>query len=158
QVMAGEADAADRRSHPVRGRMTSDAALRRLLKGTGLTARNVGGHAVVMRRAAPARQPPPSLPVELAPVEVAPVAVHGYRRQQVDAVAAKRREHRLTEVRTSDSIGQQPDYNIADSLRRLPGVQTVFDEDEGRYVSIRGLKANYTLGGLDGAGLATAER
>ncbi|MNH83954.1 Ferripyoverdine receptor precursor [compost metagenome] len=158
QVMAGEADAADRRSHPVRGRMTSDAALRRLLKGTGLTARNVGGHAVVMRRAAPARQPPPSLPVELAPVEVAPVAVHGYRRQQVDAVAAKRREHRLTEVRTSDSIGQQPDYNIADSLRRLPGVQTVFDEDEGRYVSIRGLNANYTLGGLDGAGLATAER
>ena len=162
QVMAGEVDAAGQRSRPVHGRMTSTAALNRLLQGTELTARSVGGHAVVISRAAPAAvrlsTPPPPPPVVAAPVEVEPVMVFGYRRQQVDAVAAKRREHRLTEVRTSDSIGQQPDYNIADSLRRLPGVQTVFDEDEGRYVSIRGLNANYTLGGLDGAGLATAER
>ncbi|OWR18127.1 TonB-dependent receptor [Brevundimonas diminuta] len=162
QVMAGEVDAAGRRSRPVRGRMTAEAALDRLLQDTGLAARPVGDHAVIVSRApAPATRAPapaPSPPAEPAAVEVAPVLVFGYRKQQVDAVAAKRREHRLTEVRTSDSIGQQPDHNIADSLRRLPGVQTVFDEDEGRYVSIRGLNAGYTLGGLDGAGLATAER
>src|SRR5690606_18666197 len=35
---------------------------------------------------------------------------------------------------------------------------TVFDEDEGRYVSVRGLNPSYTLGSFDGATMATAER
>ncbi len=84
--------------------------------------------------------------------------VNGYRDLHMAGTELQRQETRLTEFRTSDSIEQRPDYNIADSLRRLPGVQTVFDEDEGRYVSIRGLNASYTLGQLDGAALATAER
>ena len=86
------------------------------------------------------------------------VVVIGYRAQNERSIEAKREDERVAEYLTSDDIGQQPDYNIADSFRRLPGVQTVFDEDEGRYVSIRGLNPSYTLGSLDGATLATAER
>lgn len=90
--------------------------------------------------------------------EVSELVVVGYRAQSAQAVAEKREDVRVAEYLSADDIGAQPDYNIADALRRLPGVQTQFDEDEGRYVSIRGLNPSYTLGALDGATLATAER
>src|SRR5690606_31105572 len=80
------------------------------------------------------------------------------RAQNQLATDAKRNADIIADFLKSDDIGQQPDYNIADSLRRLPGVQTVFDEDEGRYVSIRGLNPSFTVGSLDGAMMATAER
>lgn len=86
------------------------------------------------------------------------VTIIGYAAQNAEAIGAKRDAEVIAEFLSSDDIGQQPDYNIADSFRRLPGVQTVFDEDEGRYVSIRGLNPSYTLGSFDGSTLATAER
>lgn len=86
------------------------------------------------------------------------IIVTGYARQNAQAIAAKREDDRIGEFMASDEIGQQPDYNISDSFRRLPGVTTVFDEDEGRYVGIRGMNPNFTVGTLDGAVLATAER
>jgi iron complex outermembrane recepter protein len=86
------------------------------------------------------------------------VTVVGYAAQNQQAIAAKRDSETIAEFLSSDDIGQQPDYNIADSFRRLPGLQTIFDEDEGRYVSIRGLNPSYTLGTFDGATMATAER
>lgn len=90
--------------------------------------------------------------------EVSELVVVGYRAQNAQAVAEKRDDDRVAEYLSADDIGAQPDYNIADALRRLPGVQTQFDEDEGRYVAIRGLNPSYTLGAMDGATLATAER
>ncbi|PZO07441.1 MAG: hypothetical protein DCF29_03970 [Alphaproteobacteria bacterium] len=90
--------------------------------------------------------------------DVDEIIVLGYRAQNERSVATKRDDPRIAEFLTSDDIGQQPDYNIADSFRRVPGVQTVFDEDEGRYVSVRGLNPSYTLGSFDGATMATAER
>ncbi|MEZ5938426.1 MAG: TonB-dependent receptor [Hyphomonadaceae bacterium] len=86
------------------------------------------------------------------------VTIIGYAAQNAEAIAEKRDSQIIAEFLTSDDIGQQPDYNIADSFRRMPGVQTVFDEDEGRYVSIRGLNPSYTLGSFDGATMASAER
>ncbi len=90
--------------------------------------------------------------------EVSALVVVGYRAQNAQAIAEKRGDDRVAEYLSADDIGAQPDYNIADALRRLPGVQTQFDEDEGRYVSIRGLNPSYTLGAMDGSTLATAER
>lgn len=104
-----------------------------------------------------AQQAPP--PASLAQTQESDdIVVTGYARQNTQAIAAKRENDRIGEFLASDEIGQQPDYNISDSFRRLPGVTTVFDEDEGRYVGIRGLNPNFTVGTLDGAVLATAER
>ena len=86
------------------------------------------------------------------------IIVTGFRAQNRLAIDAKRASDIVAEFLKSDDIGQQPDYNIADSFRRLPGVQTVFDEDEGRYVSIRGLNPSFTIGSFDGGTMATAER
>jgi len=86
------------------------------------------------------------------------IIVTGFRAQNRLAIEAKRSSEIIAEFLKSDDIGQQPDYNIADSFRRLPGVQTVFDEDEGRYVSVRGLNPSFTIGAFDGGTMATAER
>tara|TARA_B100000678_G_scaffold276205_1_gene268810 strand:+ start:4288 stop:6813 length:2526 start_codon:yes stop_codon:yes gene_type:complete len=86
------------------------------------------------------------------------IVVTGFRAQNQLAIDAKRKAESVADFLKSDDIGQQPDYNIADSFRRLPGVQTIFDEDEGRYVSIRGLNPSFTVGAFDGATMATAER
>lgn len=86
------------------------------------------------------------------------IVVTGFRAQNRLAIDAKRSSELVAEFLKSDDIGQQPDYNIADSFRRLPGVQTVFDEDEGRYISVRGLNPSFTIGLFDGATMATAER
>ena len=86
------------------------------------------------------------------------IIITGFRAQNQLAVEAKRDSDIIAEFLKSDDIGQQPDYNIADSFRRVPGVQTIFDEDEGRYVSIRGLNPSFTRGTLNGGTLATAER
>lgn len=86
------------------------------------------------------------------------IVVTGYERQNTLSIEEKRSRDYESDFLTNDETGQQPDYNVADSLRRLPGVDTVFDEDEGRYVAIRGLDPNYTFGAMDGATLASSER
>ncbi|MBI1188601.1 MAG: TonB-dependent receptor [Alphaproteobacteria bacterium] len=86
------------------------------------------------------------------------IVVIGYRAQNAQAIEAKRENDTIADYLSADDIGSQPDYNISDAIRRVPGVQTVFDEDEGKFVSIRGLNPSYTLGALDGATLATSER
>ncbi|MFN7174192.1 MAG: TonB-dependent receptor [Thermaurantiacus tibetensis] len=113
--------------------------------------------ASLVATALPAGAQPAARPADAA-VEAAEIVVTGFRAQNERAIDAKRRSEIVAEFLKSDDIGQQPDYNIADSFRRLPGVQTVFDEDEGRYVSIRGLNPSFTIGSFDGATMATAER
>ena len=110
--------------------------------------------AVAMSQSASSTQPTSTNP----PADAETVIVTGYRLQNRLAVDAKRVENRVAEFLTSDEIGQQPDYNISDSFRRVPGVTTIFDEDEGRYVALRALEPNFTLGSLDGSTLATGER
>lgn len=90
--------------------------------------------------------------------DVEEIVVVGYRAQNAQAILARRQDDRIADYLAADDIGSQPDYNISDAIRRLPGVQTVFDEDEGKFVAIRGLNPSYTLGSFDGATLATSER
>lgn len=90
--------------------------------------------------------------------QVDEIVVIGYRYQNAQAIALKQNTATIADFLAADEIGQQPDYNIADSIRRAPGVQTVFDEDEGRYVAIRGLNPDYTIGSFDGLTIASSER
>lgn len=78
------------------------------------------------------------------------VTVTGFRAQNRDSIASKQNAETVADFITADVIGRQPDINLADSLRRLPGVTTEFDEDEGRFVSIRGLPGRYSYIALNG--------
>jgi len=80
---------------------------------------------------------------EPAPAEVQTddnsIVVTGFKLQNQLAIAAKRDSDTTADFLAADEINRQPDYNIADAFRRAPGVFAIFDEDEGRYVGIRGL-------------------
>ncbi|QXW42889.1 TonB-dependent receptor [Pseudomonas amygdali] len=86
---------------------------------------------------------------DAAPAES--VTVTGYVKQNREEIRAKRNTSQVADFISSDEMGQQPDLNIADSLRRLPDVTTEFDEDEGRFVSVRGLPSRFTTTTFDGA-------
>ena len=86
------------------------------------------------------------------------VVVKGYRRQAREAISQKLESTRIGDFLTQDELGRQPDLNVADSLRRAPGVVTVFDEDEGRYVGLRGLDETYTFVSIDGSLIGSTDR
>ncbi len=99
--------------------------------------------------------------VETADQSQAPadeVVVTGFRLQNQLSIQAKRDNDTTADFLAADEINRQPDFNIADAFRRAPGVFTVFDEDEGRYVGIRGLNPSYTLASINGATIASSER
>lgn len=60
-------------------------------------------------------------------------------------------------VLTRDSIGQFPDQNVAESMRRLPGVNILNDQGEGRFVSVRGLDPELNSASINGARLPAPE-
>ena len=60
-------------------------------------------------------------------------------------------------VLTRDSIGQFPDQNVAESLRRLPGVNILNDQGEGRFVSVRGLDPELNAASINGTRLPAPE-
>ena len=93
-----------------------------------------------------------------APAETDEIVVTGYQLQARESIAAKRNEYRVADFLTQDELGRQPDLNVADSLRRLPGVVTIFDEDEGRFVGLRGLDQRYTFISIDGGLIASTDR
>lgn len=79
------------------------------------------------------------------------IIVRGFRDQFISAINSKEDADGVADFLVADDLGRLPDMNLADSLRRLPGVTTEFDEDEGRFVSIRGLPSRYTFVALNGA-------
>jgi iron complex outermembrane recepter protein len=86
------------------------------------------------------------------------VVVIGVRLQNRLSIDQKRIADVTADFLAADEINRQPDFNIADAFRRAPGVFTIFDEDEGRYVGIRGLNPSFTVATIDGAGIASSER
>ena len=66
-------------------------------------------------------------------------AVIGQSANQASALSRKRASDTVSDVLTRDAIGQFPDQNVAESLRRLPGINILNDQGEGRFVSVRGL-------------------
>jgi len=56
----------------------------------------------------------------------------------------------LVNIQSAEAIAKYPDYNAAEALSRIPGVQLSIDTGEGRFVSIRGIDGNLngaTFGG-----------
>jgi TonB-dependent receptor len=78
------------------------------------------------------------------------VVVVGQRGQLASAVARQRAADGVQSVATRDSIGQFPDQNAAEAVRRLPGVNVLNDQGEGRFVSVRGLDPNLNSSSING--------
>lgn len=85
------------------------------------------------------------------------ILVIGQGANQASALSRKRASDVVSDVLTRDAIGQFPDQNVAESLRRLPGVNVLNDQGEGRFVSVRGLDPELVSSSVNGVRLPAPE-
>lgn len=79
------------------------------------------------------------------------VTIQAQRTSAAEARAAQKEAGNLVNLMTVEEMRKLPDVNIAESVRRVPGISLETDTGEGRYVNIRGLDADLnstTFGGL----------
>ena len=157
QVLASATDLKGMHTNEVKGALPVGAALNQLVAGTGLSVKaNDGSAAVVVRMLTPvtpvALDPPASEPV--APEEI---IVVGLRKSLRDALDDKRRSSGVAEMVSSKDIGALPDVTIAESLARLPGVNTTRDRGNDSQASIRGIGPRMVLGTVNGREVASSE-
>lgn len=85
------------------------------------------------------------------------ILVIGQAANLSSALSRKRQNDTVSDVLTRDAIGQFPDQNVAESLRRLPGINVLNDQGEGRFVSLRGLSPSLNATSLNGVRLPSPE-
>lgn len=87
--------------------------------------------------------------------EVEELVVTGERARAQRGIQLKRESAVIYDAAVADDIGRLPDLNVSDAFRRLPGVSAVLDEDEGRFVTVRGLSSELNYVTIDGLAVAT---
>lgn len=85
------------------------------------------------------------------------ILVVGQRANQASALSRQREADGVSSVLTRDAVGQFPDQNVAESLRRLPGVNVLNDQGEGRFVTVRGLDPNLNSSSINGTRIPAPE-
>jgi len=85
------------------------------------------------------------------------VLVIGQAAGQAAAINQQRSADTITNVISSDAIGQFPDQNVAESLQRVPGISLQRDQGEGRFVVIRGVSAALNSTTINGVRVAAPE-
>lgn len=85
-------------------------------------------------------------------VELEEFVVEGFVEGQARALSLQRAALNITNIISSDSVGQFPDKSVPDALRRLPGIsiERGDGEGEGRYVTVRGLNADFNGVAING--------
>ncbi|MBY9065796.1 TonB-dependent receptor [Hyphomonas sp. WL0036] len=78
------------------------------------------------------------------------VLVIGQQANLLNALARQRASDTVDTVLSRDAIGQFPDQNVAEALRRAPGLNVLNDQGEGRFVSVRGLDPNLNSASING--------
>src|SRR5689334_6526165 len=78
------------------------------------------------------------------------IVVTGTRAAQRQAIAEKRDADNTVETLRANDVGKLPDQNVAEAIKRLPGLSVANDQGEGRYVIIRGIDPNLINVSLNG--------
>ncbi|MEM8815912.1 MAG: TonB-dependent receptor [Pseudomonadota bacterium] len=92
--------------------------------------------------------------IEIGPDTLDEIVTTGIRGAQASALNEQRTNDNISNIISSDQLGRFPDRNIAEAMRRIPGVSIEREEKagDGRYVSIRGLDSglnNFKLNGMN---------
>ncbi|AOT07921.1 TonB-dependent receptor [Pseudoalteromonas luteoviolacea] len=87
--------------------------------------------------------------------DVEVIEVRGIRRSLEASLNTKRFADGVVDAITAEDIGKFPDKNIAESLKRVPGITIQGQFGEGDAVSIRGAGADFTKTTLNGQNVAS---
>ena len=85
------------------------------------------------------------------------VYVYGQKAMMQNALNQQRDSDTVKSIITRDAIGNFPDQNVAESVRRLAGVNVLNDQGEGRFVAVRGLDPKLNSSSVNGARLPAPE-
>lgn len=85
------------------------------------------------------------------------VEVTGARGALINALERQRESDKIASVVDSDAMGNFADINVAESLRRIPGIMVENDQGEGRYVSVRGMNTDLNAMTINGVSTASPE-
>lgn len=88
---------------------------------------------------------------------ISDIVVTGTRASMQKGIAVKRQATVIVDSVSSSEIGQLPDFNAGDALRRVTGVNTLLYQGEPRFVIIRGFSQGYNDILVDGFGLASTD-
>ncbi|MBN8816207.1 MAG: TonB-dependent receptor [Sphingomonas sp.] len=113
-------------------------------RGRGLAGASVIAFAVVCAQPAVAQDAStaPSAALQDAEGTVGDIVITGRRAAERAAVELKKSSDAVSESLVADDVGKLPDQNVAEAVRRLPGLSVANDQGEGRYVIIRGVNPN----------------
>lgn len=85
------------------------------------------------------------------------IVVTGTRQGEAKALATKRAADNVVEALYANDVGRLPDQNVAEAVKRLPGIAVANDQGEGRYVIVRGIDPNLVNVTLNGQTLPAPE-
>lgn len=85
------------------------------------------------------------------------ILVTGQSAAMAGAINQQRAADNIKSVLDSDTMGQFPDQNVAESLRRLSGISVENDQGEGRYVVIRGMDPDLNSTSINGVRASASE-
>jgi TonB-dependent receptor len=88
---------------------------------------------------------------------VAELVVSGARAAERRSLQVKKVSDNIVEALYANDVGKLPDQNVAEAVRRLPGVSVANDQGEGRYVIIRGVDPRYVNVTVNGQTAAAPE-
>nr|WP_239019808.1 TonB-dependent receptor [Sphingomonas suaedae] len=85
------------------------------------------------------------------------VVIVGQAASLASSLSRQRAADGVENVLTRDDVGQFPDQNVAEALRRVPGVNILADQGEGRFVSVRGLDPELNAASINGTRVPAPE-
>jgi TonB-dependent receptor len=85
------------------------------------------------------------------------ILVIGQRASLASGISRQRNADTVQNVLTRDSIGEFPDQNVAENVRRAPGVNVLNDQGEGRFVAVRGLSPDLNAASINGVRVTAPE-
>lgn len=87
--------------------------------------------------------------------DVDDIIVTGSVIQNRAEIRARQRTSAIVDTLSSDEIGALPDVTIAESMRRIAGVTTIYNDDIGQFASVRGLHPDLLPVQWNGMAIAT---
>lgn len=82
--------------------------------------------------------------------ETQEILVTGIKKSLTDSISTKRENSSIVEAVSAEDIGKLPDFSIAESLARLPGLAAQRANGRARGISLRGLGPDFTQTLLNG--------
>jgi len=83
------------------------------------------------------------------------IVVTGSALQNQAEIETRRQAVAIVDTLSRDDIGAMPDITVAESLRRITGVTTIYNDDIGQFASIRGVHPDFVPVTINGLTIAT---